>query len=90
MSNLPAGSVNDPLAPWNDYNNLCKHCDADILYDMFIEDVAKDLQVQLMDFDSEEDYMDFLHEQAELNLSEHRLCKQCAKEEYYDYDDNDL
>ena len=90
MSNIPKSAENDPYAPWNAYNDLCRHCDADILYDFFMEEVVKDLGVQMMEFDSEEDYMEFLHEQAEFNLSEHRLCKDCAKEEYYDYDDRDL
>jgi len=88
MSNLPNGAENDSRAPWNEYDNLCRYCDADVLYDFFIEEVSKDLGVQMMEFDSEEDYLEFLHEQAEFNLSEHGLCKQCAKEEYYDDDDD--
>lgn len=90
MSNLPEGAETDSRAPWNEYGDLCRYCDEDILYDFIKDNVSRDPQVLLMEFDSQESYEEFLHEQTELNLSEHRLCKQCAKEEYYDYDDDDL
>jgi len=80
MSNVPAGSDNDPLAPWNQHDNLCRYCDEDILYKHIRSEVEQDP-------DCEEDCID---EQTELILSEYPLCKQCAKEEYYDYDEDEL
>jgi hypothetical protein len=79
MSNLPAGAENDPYAPWNKSSRLCRYCDADILRDTIANEVLKDP-------DCEEDCID---EQVELILSEQPLCTACAKEEYYDYTDED-
>jgi hypothetical protein len=80
MSNLPSGAENDSRAPWNEYDNLCRYCDEDILYAHIRKEVEQDP-------DCKEDCID---EQTELILSEYPLCKQCAKEEYYDYDEDEL
>lgn len=88
MSNLPEGAENDPRAPWNE-PNLCRYCDYDILCDIYEEHIVKEIELQQMEFDSEEDYMEFLQEEMDVLLSEQGLCPQCAKEEYYDYDDRD-
>ena len=75
MNNLPAGSTNDPLAPWNRNSRLFKHCDADEIKDVIYQALVHDL-------DCNNDCVD---EVIEERLSEYPLCASCAKEEYYDY-----
>jgi hypothetical protein len=78
MSNLPPGSSDDPLAPWNKSDKLCRYCDAEDLRDILYEQVLQD----------EECADDCIDERVEELLSAQPLCKDCAKEEYYDYDDD--
>ena len=78
MSNVPPGSNDDPLAPWNKSNKLCRYCDAEELRDVLYENV-------LAEEDCDDDCVD---ERVEDLLSLQSLCKDCAKEEYYDYDDD--
>lgn len=81
MSNLPSGADNDPLAPWNRTDLLCRYCDEDVLLGYIKKQIADDP-------DCQDDCVD---EEIERRLSEQPLCKDCAKEEYYDYnfDDDD-
>jgi len=79
MSNLAAGAENDPFAPWNRNSILCKYCDADILRDQIYQDLISD--------DDCDD--DCVEEIVDERLSQQPLCPNCAKEEYYDYTDED-
>ena len=79
MSNLPSGADNDPLAPWNQPDKLCRYCNAEELRDILYKQVELD----------EECEDDCIEEEVEYRLSQAPLCKDCAKEEYYDYDDDD-
>ncbi len=79
MSNLPPGSSNDPFAPWNKSDKLCRYCDAAIIRDQIY-------QALVNDEDCNDDCVD---EQIEITLSEYPLCTACAKEEYYDNTDED-
>jgi hypothetical protein len=78
MSNVPIGSDNDPLAPWNKSDKLCRHCDSEHLRDIIYQQVV----------DTEECEDDCIDERVEELLSQQPLCEDCAKEEYYDYDDD--
>jgi hypothetical protein len=78
MSNIPVGSDNDPLAPWNKSDKLCRHCDSEHLRDIIYQQVV----------DTEDCEDDCIDERVEELLSQQPLCKDCAKEEYYDYDDD--
>jgi hypothetical protein len=78
MSNVPVGSDNDPLAPWNKSDKLCRQCDSEHLRDIIYQQVV----------DTEECEDDCIDERVEELLSQQPLCKDCAKEEYYDYDDD--
>ena len=77
MSNLPPGSVYDPFAPWNKSSKLCRYCDADSIRDQIYQALVNDV-------DCNDDCVD---EEIEEKLSEFSLCTSCAKEEYYDYDE---
>ena len=78
MSNIPAGAQNDPLAPWNQPDKYCKQCDSEQLRDILYTQV--EVEGECDD--------DCVEEEVEYRLSLHPLCKDCAKEEYYDHDDD--
>lgn len=79
MSNLPSGADKDPLAPWNQPDKFCRHCDSEELRDILYKQVE-------IEGECEDDCID---EEVEYRLSLAPLCKDCAKEEYYDYDKDD-
>jgi hypothetical protein len=81
MSNLPSGAENDPRAPWQSNNTLCRYCDSDLIYET--------LREEMLGFDPDCDE-DCVEERIEEIISEYPLCKDCAKEEYYDYDEDEL
>jgi hypothetical protein len=78
MSNLPPGSNDDPLAPWNNDTKLCRYCDEEMIREILTEELIGD---PMCDPDCVAELVDEV-------ISEYGLCKQCAKEEYYDYDDD--
>jgi hypothetical protein len=78
-SNLPAGSSNDPLAPWNQKSKLCRYCDKEDILDELFKAIAVD---KTLDEET-------INEVAEDQLDNYPLCPQCAKEEYYDYTEED-
>jgi hypothetical protein len=72
---LPLGAANDPKAPWNIDDDLCRYCDEDIIREIFIEETYT--SEQLMDGDiDEEEIKDY--------ISEHSLCRQCHEEDICD------
>jgi len=76
--NLPEGANQDPLAPWNQKTKLCRYCDEQDIKDLLWSQFA------LEPFEEDE-----IEELVEQHLSEYPLCRSCAKEEYYDYTDED-
>ena len=78
MSNLPSGADKDPLAPWNQPSRLCRYCDKDIIEDQMYRTISAD---ESLDEDQIEEYVD-------VELYKFPLCEECAKEEYYDNDDD--
>lgn len=77
MSNVPIGSDNDPLAPWNEDAKLCKYCDIEELKEIFQEQVLKERPFEIFIDDSVE----------YLLINYDNLCRNCAKEYYADDDD---
>jgi len=77
MSNLPPGSDNDPLAPWNENAKLCKYCDYEELKEMFQDKVMKEHPFVIFIDDAVEDLL----------IDYDNMCKECAKEYYGDDDD---
>ena len=67
---LPTGSENDPNAPWNQAEDLCRYCDVDVI---------KEMAIALAD-DGHKDVEDI--EQHLLDNSD--LCKDCYKEQEAD------
>lgn len=72
-SNLPAGAQQDVNAPWNQVDDLCRYCDADIIRGMAVEAATDEL-----DADAYEEAM----------LEEAGLCRDCFKEQNADDDDD--
>ena len=74
-SNLPAGAANDPRAPWNINDDLCRYCDKETIREEFLyenytkEQIANDE----IDEDAVEDY-----------IGEHGLCRSCYDEDHAD------
>lgn len=79
MSNLPAGAENDPYAPWNQKNKLCRYCDKEDIQDELFRAISVDETID----------EDRINEIVDEELDKFPLCPQCAKEEYYDYDEED-
>lgn len=79
MSNLPLGAENDPYAPWNQKDKLCRYCDKEEIQEQLFRIIALDSTL-------DEDRVD---EVIDEELDKFSLCPQCAKEEYYDYDEED-
>ena len=42
MSNLPAGAENDPYAPWNQKDKLCRYCDKEEIQEQLFRIIALD------------------------------------------------
>lgn len=72
---LPAGADNDPNAPWNFDNNLCKYCNSNEIY-------AEAYTI------AEEQSLDISEVFDEIN-SECSICDECAREQLADEDDDD-
>jgi len=66
---LPTGSENDPNAPWNEAEDLCRYCDVDVIKEMAMSIVDIDRDVE----DVEQELLD--------NAD---LCKDCYKEQEED------
>lgn len=79
MSNLPAGAENDPYAPWNQKSKLCRYCDKEDIQDELFRAISVDKTID----------EDRINEIVDEELDKFPLCPQCAKEEYYDYDEED-
>lgn len=77
MNNLPVGAEQDPFAPWNQKSKLCKYCDKEEIQEQLFRVIAIDSSL-------DEDRIDEIIEEE---LDKFPLCPQCAKEEYYDYDE---
>lgn len=77
MSNLPLGADNDPLAPWNQKSKLCRYCDKEDIQDELFRAISVDETID----------EDRINEIIDEELEKFPLCPQCAKEEYYDYDE---
>lgn len=79
MSNLPLGADNDPLAPWSRKSKLCRYCDKEDIQDELFRAISVDETID----------EDRINEIIDEELEKFPLCPQCAKEEYYDYDQED-
>jgi RNA polymerase subunit RPABC4/transcription elongation factor Spt4 len=74
-SNLPAGAANDPRAPWNINDDLCRYCNEDDIREEFLcENYTKEqIENDEIDEDAIEDY-----------INEHALCRSCHDEDHAD------
>ncbi len=73
-SNLPAGAENNPHAPWNQVDDLCRYCDRDIIEGMALENA---------------EHTNWGYEEIlEAMLDEADMCHDCFKEEQADDDDD--
>ena len=74
-SNLPAGAANDPRAPWNINDDLCRYCDKETIREEYlVENYTKEqIANDEIDEDNVEDY-----------IGEHSMCKDCYDDDHAD------
>lgn len=79
-NNLPAGAANDPRAPWNINDDLCRYCDEETIREMFIEEhyTKEQIENDEIDEDAVDDY-----------IGGHGLCRECHDEDHADDWDSD-